>query len=271
MASRRPLLLRFNRQRTVARSRLRPCITCVLLLASAAPLLPNLLVPSAHAQSTPTQYVTRVWHTEEGLPQNSVNAMLQDHRGYIWIGTFGGLARFDGERFTVFDSANTPGFGSDQFLTVRKSLRGIVDRHCGWRSHPAAGWCCHHLHRTRRIAKQVGHFRPRRCRRAGLDQHGSGGCSAFCWHKAGSLSHSQRKSGPGILFAGAGRKQVVPLRTRCCAFRSRWLHGDPAFHPAERFFRTRGSRRKCLGCFSRPVSSSALLPGRILGCSAAVA
>jgi len=36
---------------------------------------------------------------EDGLPQSSVNAIAQDSSGYIWIGTFGGLARFDGVRF----------------------------------------------------------------------------------------------------------------------------------------------------------------------------
>jgi signal transduction histidine kinase/ligand-binding sensor domain-containing protein len=50
--------------------------------------------------------------------------MLQDHHGYIWIGTFGGLARFDGERFTLFDSANTPGFGSDQISSLYESRSG---------------------------------------------------------------------------------------------------------------------------------------------------
>ena len=98
----------------------------MLSLASAVPFLANLLIPPVHAQSTPPQYVTRVWHTEEGLPQNSVNAMLQDHHGYIWIGTFGGLARFDGERFTVFDSANTPGFGSDQIVSLYESRSGAL-------------------------------------------------------------------------------------------------------------------------------------------------
>ncbi len=126
MASRRPLLLRFNRLRTIAQCQLRSRVTWVLLLASAVPLLANLLVAPVHAQSTPPQYVTRVWHTEEGLPQNSVNAMLQDHRGYIWIGTFGGLARFDGERFTVFDSANMPGFGSDQISSLYESRSGTL-------------------------------------------------------------------------------------------------------------------------------------------------
>ena len=236
MASRRPLLLRFNQPRTIARSQLRSCVTCGLLLASAVPLLPNLLVPSAHAQSTPTQYVTRVWHTEEGLPQNSVNAMLQDHRGYIWIGTFGGLARFDGQRFTLFDSANTPGFGSIGFSPCTKVAPG----HCGSALWMAVSSGCRMVlppPTPNATACQTGGSLPSAAIPKGtLDQHGSGGCSAFCRHKAGSLSHSPRKSGPRILFAGAGRKQVVPLRARCCAFRSRWLHCDPAFHPSRAFF-----------------------------------
>ncbi len=124
MASRRPLLLRFNRLRTIARSDLRCCVTRVLLLASAVPSLASL--PPVHAQSPPPQYVTKVWHAEDGLPQNSVNAMQQDHHGYIWIGTFGGLARFDGERFTVFDSANTPGFSSDQIVSLYESRSGAL-------------------------------------------------------------------------------------------------------------------------------------------------
>jgi len=44
-----------------------------------------------------------VWRQSQGLPQNSVKAILQTHDGYIWIGTKGGLARFDGVHFTVFD------------------------------------------------------------------------------------------------------------------------------------------------------------------------
>jgi hypothetical protein len=125
MAS-RVLLLRFNRLCTIAQLQLRFYAECVSLRASLVILFATLSIPSAHAQSVPPQYVTRVWHTEEGLPQNSVNAMLQDHRGYIWIGTFGGLARFDGERFTVFDSANTPSFGSDQIFSLYEDRSGTL-------------------------------------------------------------------------------------------------------------------------------------------------
>lgn len=35
----------------------------------------------------------------EGLPQLQVFALLQDTRGFIWIGTYGGLSRYDGREF----------------------------------------------------------------------------------------------------------------------------------------------------------------------------
>jgi hypothetical protein len=99
-----------------------------LAIALAAVLLaglPSLSAP-VPAQSRPPQYVTTVWQTEQGLPQNSVNAILQDHDGYLWIGTFGGLARFDGERFWVFDSTGTPGFGNNRILSLYESRSGVL-------------------------------------------------------------------------------------------------------------------------------------------------
>lgn len=55
-----------------------------------------------------TQYVLDVWQIEQGLPQNSVQAIAQTRDGYLWIGTSEGLARFDGLRFTVFDKGQLP-------------------------------------------------------------------------------------------------------------------------------------------------------------------
>ena len=43
-------------------------------------------------------FVFRAWSTQAGLPQNSVNAMVQTPDGYLWLATQGGLARFDGVR-----------------------------------------------------------------------------------------------------------------------------------------------------------------------------
>lgn len=44
-----------------------------------------------------------VWTVEDGLPQSSVNAIEQTPDGYLWLATYGGLVRFDGLRFVVFD------------------------------------------------------------------------------------------------------------------------------------------------------------------------
>src|SRR5262245_37840165 len=55
-----------------------------------------------------TQYNLDVWTIDDGLPQNTVTALQQTQDGYLWIGTFGGLARFDGVRFATFDKSTTP-------------------------------------------------------------------------------------------------------------------------------------------------------------------
>lgn len=54
-------------------------------------------------------YVHDSWSLQEGLPQISVQAIAQDQRGYLWVGTQSGLARFDGIRFVTHTPDNTPG------------------------------------------------------------------------------------------------------------------------------------------------------------------
>lgn len=54
-----------------------------------------------------SQYLHKVWHSDDGLPQNSIQIMVQTKDGYIWIGTQEGLVRFNGLEFKVFDKATT--------------------------------------------------------------------------------------------------------------------------------------------------------------------
>jgi signal transduction histidine kinase/ligand-binding sensor domain-containing protein len=54
------------------------------------------------------EYLTDVWTADDGLPDSSVTDIAQTPDGYLWIGTYNGLARFDGLRFATFDPANTP-------------------------------------------------------------------------------------------------------------------------------------------------------------------
>jgi len=71
-------------------------------------------------------YVVTEFGMEDGLPQNSVNEILQTADGYIWIATFGGLARFDGDKFTKFDRSNTSCMISDQILDIYADLEGGI-------------------------------------------------------------------------------------------------------------------------------------------------
>jgi ligand-binding sensor domain-containing protein len=48
------------------------------------------------------QEVLKTWTTAQGLPQNFVTAITQTPDGFLWVGTNGGLARFDGIRFRTY-------------------------------------------------------------------------------------------------------------------------------------------------------------------------
>ncbi len=65
----------------------------------------------------------RNFSIDEGLPQASVNALLQGRDGYLWIGTFGGLARFDGDSFKTFH-ASPDGLVSNRILSLYEDRRG---------------------------------------------------------------------------------------------------------------------------------------------------
>lgn len=57
---------------------------------------------------TDRQFARRHWRREHGLPGNEVTCLHQTRNGYLWIGTDGGLARYDGTGFAVWSRANTP-------------------------------------------------------------------------------------------------------------------------------------------------------------------
>ncbi len=53
-------------------------------------------------------YGRQGWATENGLPQNTVQALAQTQDGFLWLGTEVGLVRFDGNGFAVFDQHSKP-------------------------------------------------------------------------------------------------------------------------------------------------------------------
>jgi ligand-binding sensor domain-containing protein len=59
-----------------------------------------------------TQSRLSVWANGSGLPQTTIDAIVQTSDGYLWIGTEEGLVRFDGMRFVVRDRQNAPALRS---------------------------------------------------------------------------------------------------------------------------------------------------------------
>ena len=72
--------------------------------------------------------MARLYTTENSLPNSKVNDIYQDSRGFIWISTENGLARFDGREFLTFryrrDKAD--GLASDLVLSVFEDSCGTL-------------------------------------------------------------------------------------------------------------------------------------------------
>ncbi len=88
------------------------------ILAGVAPL------PAAEAPPEAPRFSVKVWENDDGLPQNSVIAMTQTRDGYLWLGTLNGLARFDGERFTVFGDPTPPGLPANPIVCLYEDRGG---------------------------------------------------------------------------------------------------------------------------------------------------
>lgn len=52
------------------------------------------------------KYAFVEYSTEEGLPQSQVTSIQQDDKGYLWVGTLGGLAKFSGSKFITYSSVD---------------------------------------------------------------------------------------------------------------------------------------------------------------------
>ena len=62
---------------------------------------------TAPAGAASLGWLHRRWGTEDGLPQNSVQAIARDRLGYLWLGTQEGLVRYDGQRFSCATAATS--------------------------------------------------------------------------------------------------------------------------------------------------------------------
>ncbi|MEX0648236.1 MAG: two-component regulator propeller domain-containing protein [Balneolaceae bacterium] len=79
-----------------------------------------------HDQGAWNNAIEHGFTTEEGLPANGVNELIQDSRKYIWAATYNGLIRFDGKNIKVYNSAEIEDLGSNRFLTLLEDSNGCI-------------------------------------------------------------------------------------------------------------------------------------------------
>lgn len=77
-------------------------------------------------------YTIRSFTTADGLPHNNVRAIARDSSGFIWIGTWDGLSRFDGHEFRNYfhepdDSTSIPYFSIRELIVDRGDNLWILD------------------------------------------------------------------------------------------------------------------------------------------------
>jgi ligand-binding sensor domain-containing protein/signal transduction histidine kinase len=71
-------------------------------------------------------YNHEVWQAKDELPHQTIQAILQTQDGYLWLGTHGGLVRFDGSRFVTFDSHNTGAVKDNRISCLIESRDGVL-------------------------------------------------------------------------------------------------------------------------------------------------
>jgi signal transduction histidine kinase/ligand-binding sensor domain-containing protein len=91
------------------------------LLAIAAALLAAGSLAALPADRTIPQYVRRAWTVERGLPHGTIRGLAQTGDGYLWLATYEGLVRFDGEQFRVLDKSFSPAVISNSIVTLTRT------------------------------------------------------------------------------------------------------------------------------------------------------
>ena len=80
------------------------------------------------AQSVEEHYYFKNLSIRNGLSQNTVNAILQDRKGFMWLGTKDGLNRYDGLSFRKFkhDAANPRSIGNCFITSLYEDFNGNI-------------------------------------------------------------------------------------------------------------------------------------------------
>ncbi|MGB2868661.1 MAG: two-component regulator propeller domain-containing protein [Bacteroidota bacterium] len=103
-------------------------VVALLSATLVAETLAQSSLPTHRALSNPLLKELQLdhWSTNDELPGNRITAILQTNDGYLWIGTEKGLAQFDGLKFRVYNSANTPEMIHNVVTTMVEDKEGVL-------------------------------------------------------------------------------------------------------------------------------------------------
>lgn len=75
-------------------------------------------------QDESSAWLFRAWQTDDGLPDNCVTGIAQTADGYLWVGTRGGLLRFNGVDFKTMSLLSLPGVPNRAVNAMFQDSRG---------------------------------------------------------------------------------------------------------------------------------------------------
>lgn len=90
-------------------------VSAVLLLSA---------LPVSAAADNDIPYVVTVYNEDNGLPTGEANTVLQTSDGYIWIGSYGGLIRYDGTDFRNYSMEESGGISSSSIRSLFEDSEG---------------------------------------------------------------------------------------------------------------------------------------------------
>ena len=106
---------------------MRRAIRSILFLLISLEAVACFIVSASAQTAAPLHsFTVHAWTTANGLPQESVQALAQTPDRYLWVGTIGGLVRFDGSSFMTFNRHNTPEIHENSIFSLLAAKDGSL-------------------------------------------------------------------------------------------------------------------------------------------------
>ena len=94
------------------------------IILSAWMLLPLLMLSQASENVFFDRITSENIKVQKGLSQNTVYTIIQDQDGFMWFGTWDGLNKYDGKKFTIYNKVN--GLASETIYALMQSSDGTI-------------------------------------------------------------------------------------------------------------------------------------------------